>query len=56
MSKICQGQNARQARKLDGWDSAIADAKRRIRELQFSLKVFKQHKKAGEQWPSATRN
>ena len=40
-----------------GWDQAIADAKEKIKKLQFSIKVFREHKKAGEPWPdSATQN
>ncbi len=33
------------------WDEAIADARRKIRALQFSINVFKKKKKAGDVWP-----
>jgi len=38
-----------------GWDTAIADAKDRIRKLEFSIKVFTQRKEAGEAFPSTPR-
>jgi hypothetical protein len=34
--------------KLSGWDGPIAEAKQRIQELEFSLRVFEQKKAAGE--------
>ncbi len=52
MPIACQAQNERKVKKvLDGWDRAIADAKERIKSLQLSIEVFKEHKKAGEPWP-----
>ena len=40
-----------------GWDVGIADAKKRIKELQFTIRVYTEHKKKGEPWPeSATHN
>jgi hypothetical protein len=36
-----------------GWDRAIADAKRKIKELQFSVRVFTERKKRGEPWPES---
>jgi hypothetical protein len=47
--------------KSEGWDSAIADAKERIKRLRFSIKIFEQHQKRGEPWPlssdeAATQN
>jgi hypothetical protein len=35
-----------------GWDIAIADAKRKIKELQFSIRVFKERRAQGEYWPA----
>jgi hypothetical protein len=58
MSTVTQGKNAAVLRRKTGWDEAIADAKRKIKELSFSIAVFRARKKAGEPWPgeSATHN
>jgi hypothetical protein len=32
---------------------AIADAKERIKRLRFSIKIFEQHQKRGEPWPTS---
>jgi hypothetical protein len=32
------------------WDQAIADAKRRIADLRFTIKVFEARKRKGERW------
>jgi hypothetical protein len=56
VSKRVKGKMQLGAKNLKGWDAAIADVKRRIRELTFSLMVFRRHKKAGDPWPTATRN
>lgn len=45
-----QGKNAQQPKK-SMWDEAIADAKRRIKELQFTVRVYKQRRDKGEPWP-----
>ena len=43
--------NAKMAKSSDRlWDLAIAEAKRRIKNLQFSIKVFEQHRQRGEPW------
>jgi hypothetical protein len=34
----------------DSWDSAIAEAERRIADLKFSIRVFKERKARGEKW------
>ena len=39
-------------RRIASGDDAIADAKRRITDLKFSLKIFTAKKKAGEPWPN----
>jgi hypothetical protein len=41
-----------------GWDAALAEARQRIEDLQFSVKVFEQKKAAGEPYPgqAATHN
>lgn len=49
MPNTCQEKNARRLKKV-GWDAAIADVKDRIRQLEFSLRVFKKRKRAGEPW------
>ena len=45
---------------LGSWEEARDYAKRRIKELKESLRIFEQKVKAGEPWPesqqSATRN
>jgi len=51
MSYHCQVQNGTARKNLSGWDRAIADAKRRIRELEFAIGVLRRRKKAGEPWP-----
>ena len=58
MPKTCQGENRPKPKKVSGWDRAIADAKMRIKKLEFSIRVFRQRKKAGEEWTpdSATHN
>jgi hypothetical protein len=38
------------------WDEAVSDAKKKIKELRYSIRVFKARKKAGEPWPTATHN
>jgi hypothetical protein len=39
--------------KLSGWDSLIGEAKQRIQDLEFSLKVFERKKADGEPCPKA---
>jgi len=34
-----------------GWDAMIADAKKRIGQLQSAIQVFEKKKTAGEKWP-----
>jgi hypothetical protein len=36
-----------------GWDAMIRDAKKRIEDLNFAIKVFERRKEAGEPWPGA---
>lgn len=36
-----------------GWDSMIRDARKRIEDLNYSIKVFERRKAAGEPWPGA---
>ncbi len=33
------------------WDEAIADAKKKIKGLEFSIQIFRKRKRAGEPWP-----
>jgi hypothetical protein len=47
---------AKKERKRSRWDEAISDAKKKIKDLEFSISVFRQRKKAGESWPTATQN
>ena len=42
--------------KPSGWDIGIADAKRRIKELRFTIRVYSERKKRGDPWPGTTRN
>ena len=46
-----QAQNAPSAKKISSWDDAIADAKQKIRDLEFSVRVFSERKRKGEPWP-----
>jgi hypothetical protein len=50
MPNTSQGKNAVR-KKISSWDDAIADVQERIKDLEFSLKVFKDRKKKGEPWP-----
>ena len=34
-----------------GWDAMIRDARKRIEDLNFSIKVFEKKKATGEPWP-----
>lgn len=53
----CQAQNAYKPKKVStGWDRAIKDAKKRIKNLQLSIEVFKDRKRAGEPWPGDQKN
>ena len=36
---------------LRGWDRAIADAKKGIRQLENAIDFFERRKAAGEPWP-----
>ena len=53
-----KGKSASEGKKMDGWDQAIADAKRHIHQLRLSIKVFSVRKQNGDRWPgkSATQN
>jgi hypothetical protein len=52
MSISCQAQNKAKTK----WDEAIADAKRKIRRLEYTIAVYKKMKRSGDQWPGATQN
>jgi len=39
-----------------GWQTAIQDANNRIKELRFSIRVFKEKLSAGEPWPAEEKN
>lgn len=41
-----------QAENLSGWDIPIAEAKQRIQDLEFSVRVFERKKAAGESYPA----
>jgi hypothetical protein len=53
MSTTSQVKSERQGKNSSGWDQAIADARKKIEKLEFSIRVFKQRKEAGEQWPGS---
>lgn len=40
------------------WDEGIADAKKKIKALKYTIEVYRKMKKTGEPWPgeSATQN
>jgi hypothetical protein len=44
--------------RVGSWDDAIADFKRRIKDLKGAILVFQEQKRRGEPWAakSATRN
>jgi hypothetical protein len=50
MQSRSQGKKEKASKNISGWDEAIADAKQRLREIQFSLMVFRKRKAAGEPW------
>ena len=35
----------------NGWNEAIRDAKRKIRDLESTIQVFRERMKAGDPWP-----
>jgi hypothetical protein len=54
MSKSSQEKNCTRSNiVVQSWDAAIADAKERIKRLKLSVKVFEQHRRAGEPWPGS---
>ena len=53
MSNVCQQENGA-TKTAKGWDSAIADAKERIRQLKLTVQVYEARKKAGDAWPGRT--
>ena len=46
-----QAKNGRQEKHLSGWDQVILEARRRIRNLRFTIKVYQERKARGEPWP-----
>jgi|SRR6185437_1278831 len=38
---------------LPEWDAAIADAKKKISDLEFSIEVFQRAKREGRLWPGS---
>lgn len=51
MTNRSQAQNNGKTKKISSWDDAIADVEQRLRDLQFSLRIFKESKRKGEPWP-----
>jgi hypothetical protein len=39
------------AKNLSGWDQVILEAQRRIKELRFTIKIYRERKARGEPWP-----
>ena len=54
MTITSQGKNTRNKREKSKWDEAISDAKQRIRDLQFTIKVYAERRDKGEHWPDDT--
>jgi hypothetical protein len=52
---VCQDKSKGVGKKATGWDSAIADAKDRIRQLRQTVQVYEARKRAGDQWPGDPR-
>lgn len=46
-----EGKQNKSVGNSNGWDSAIADAKKKIKSLEFSIQVFEQGKREGRPWP-----
>jgi hypothetical protein len=46
-----QAKNEGRKKKASGWDAAIADARRRIRDLKFTIKVYSERRRNLEPWP-----
>lgn len=46
-----QAQNSSIPKKISSWDDAISDLQHRIKDLEFSLRVFRERKAKGEPWP-----
>jgi len=46
-----QGKNAHQGKKKTMWDQAISEAEHRIKQLRFTIRVYKQNRDRGEPWP-----
>lgn len=40
---------------LAKWDEAIADAKRKITDLRFTVKTYTRMKESGEPWPGGVQ-
>jgi hypothetical protein len=54
VSNHCQTKNSKRPKKsVHGWDTAIADAKERIRQLKLTVQVYEARKRAGDEWPSS---
>jgi hypothetical protein len=47
MSISCQSKK----KPLTKWDEAIADAKKKIRNLRYTIEVYRRMKRDGEPWP-----
>jgi hypothetical protein len=48
---------AKDRRKESAWDDAIRDAQERIKKLRYTIRVYRERKKAGEPWlVTSTRN
>lgn len=59
MSVTSQGKSEANTKRIKTpWDEAIADAKRKIRALEQTIRVYRERKRIGDPWPSdlATHN
>ena len=51
MSINSQARNDGRKKNVSGWDIAIAEARRRIRDLKVTIKVYSERRKKKEPWP-----
>jgi hypothetical protein len=46
-----QAKNEGAHKNLSGWDQVILEAQRRIKDLRFTIKVYRERKARGDRWP-----
>ena len=56
LSKMSIARANKSVENLASWEDALAHAKRRIKELRQSLRVFQEKVRKGEPWPGPTKS